>query len=72
MVKSSKEWLFVCNALYYRLLYCYGSILPVLFVHLPYAEEQVIDKPVGTPSMALGSMVGAITALLSATKHEYL
>lgn len=64
---SNTAGLFVCNALYYRLLYRYGSILPVLFVHLPYAEEQVIDKPVGTPSMALGSMVGAITALLSAT-----
>jgi pyroglutamyl-peptidase len=35
------------------------------FIHVPYAEEQVIDKP-GTAAMALDTMVKGIEAAIAA------
>lgn len=46
---------YVCNYLLYTLLYLIDKKYPNVrggFIHVPYAMEQVINKPLGTPSMA--------------------
>jgi pyroglutamyl-peptidase len=41
------------------------------FIHLPYCEEQVLDKP-HTPSMALATMVTGVRAgIAAALKHRH-
>ena len=47
---------YVCNYLLYTLLYLIDKKYPNVrggFIHVPYAMEQVINKPLGTPSMDL-------------------
>lgn len=47
---------YVCNYLMYTLLYLLDREFPGVrggFIHVPYAMEQVVDKPLGTPSMDL-------------------
>lgn len=47
---------YVCNYLMYTLLYLIDTKYPNMrggFVHVPYAMEQVVNKPLGTPSMDL-------------------
>ena len=47
---------YVCNYLLYTLLYLIDKKCPNVrggFIHVPYAMEQVINKPLGTPSMDL-------------------
>ena len=45
---------FVCNSLMYTLLYLIDRQYPAMrggFIHVPYAMEQAVGKPLGTPSM---------------------
>ena len=47
---------YVCNYLMYTLLYLIDRKYPNIrggFIHVPYAMEQVVNKPLGTPSMDL-------------------
>ena len=47
---------YVCNYLMYTLLYLIDKKFPSVrggFIHVPYAMEQVVNKPLGTPSMDL-------------------
>lgn len=47
---------FVCNSLMYTLLYLIDRQYPAMrggFIHVPYAMEQAVNKPLGTPSMEL-------------------
>lgn len=47
---------YVCNYLMYTLLYLIDKQYPAMrggFIHVPYAMEQVVNKPLGTPSMDL-------------------
>ena len=47
---------YVCNYLMYTLLYLIDKKFPGVrggFIHVPYAMEQVVNKPLGTPSMDL-------------------
>ena len=47
---------FVCNDVMYHLLYLISKKYNTIrggFIHVPYALEQVIDKPAGTPAMSL-------------------
>lgn len=47
---------YVCNYLMYTLLYLIDTKYPNMrggFVHVPYAMVQVVNKPLGTPSMDL-------------------
>ena len=47
---------YVCNYLMYTLLYLIDKKFPSVrggFIHVPYAMEQVVTKPLGTPSMDL-------------------
>lgn len=59
---------FVCNHLMYALLHLLAERYPGVragFMHVPYAPEQVRDKP-GTPSMPLEDMVRGLTAAVEA------
>ncbi len=47
---------YVCNYLLYTLLYLIDKKYPGVrggFIHVPYAMEQAVNKPLGTPSMDL-------------------
>lgn len=47
---------YVCNCLMYTLLYLIDKKFPGVrggFIHVPYAMEQAVGKPLGTPSMDL-------------------
>jgi pyroglutamyl-peptidase len=65
---SNSAGTYVCNHLMYGVLHflaASGIAARAGFVHLPYAEEQVLDKG-GTASMALATMVRGIEAGIAA------
>jgi pyroglutamyl-peptidase len=58
---------FICNSIYYQtfeLMKGQGRETPILFVHVPFLPEQVLEKPEGTLSMPLETMAAAITGIL--------
>lgn len=58
---------FVCNSLYYQAFeYCksMGLSTHVLFVHVPYVQEQMLGQPEGTPFVPLTTMKSTIDELL--------
>lgn len=66
---------YVCNALMYNLLYLVEknaefSHIKGGFLHVPYALEQAVDKPDGTPSMALCQITRALTCALEAIASD--
>jgi pyroglutamyl-peptidase len=70
---SNTAGTFVCNHLMYGVLHFIAARRPGVragFIHVPYAEEQVLDKP-ATASMAVASMVRAVEAAVAAAlTHE--
>lgn len=70
---SNSAGTFVCNHLIYGVLdHIAGKGLAMRagFMHVPYVEAQVLDKP-GTPAMALASMVeGTKAAIMAAIKER--
>lgn len=65
---SNTAGTYVCNHLLYGVLHylaASGSSARAGFVHVPYSEQQVVDKP-GQPSMSLAAMVAGVEAMLSA------
>ncbi len=58
---------FCCNEVLYRLLHLLATRYPGVrggFVHVPYAAEQVVDLPSGTPSMSVEMMAAGLTAMI--------
>lgn len=69
---SNSAGTFVCNHLMYGVLHYLaesGYRARAGFIHVPYSEEQVLDKP-NTPSMAIATMVKGIRAAIVAA-HEH-
>jgi pyroglutamyl-peptidase len=65
---SNTAGTYVCNHLMYGVLhYLAGTGNPARagFVHVPYAEEQVLDKP-GKPSLAIATMARGVEAAVAA------
>jgi pyroglutamyl-peptidase len=65
---SNTAGTFVCNHLMYGVLHfiaARGHAARAGFIHVPYAEEQVLDKP-GVASMSVASMVKAVEAAVAA------
>lgn len=60
---------FVCNHLYYQVASRLKKNQKALFVHVPFLPDQVNNKPPGTPSMPLETMVQAIMEVLSFTRE---
>jgi pyroglutamyl-peptidase len=71
---SNSAGTFVCNHLMYGVLHYLaesGHRARAGFIHVPYSEEQVLDKP-GTPSMAIATMVMGIRAgIVAAHEHRH-
>lgn len=62
---------FVCNSLYYQVFEWIKKNdrkSHALFVHVPYIEEQVQGKPIGTPFLTLENLGFAIGELLQLMK----
>ena len=60
---------YVCNYLLYTLLYLIDKKYPNVrggFIHVPYAMEQVINKPLGTPSMDLHQIARGLETAVEA------
>lgn len=54
---------YVCNSILYNVLYLAKKKYPDIrggFIHVPYALEQVVDKPDGTPGMSLETIAKAL------------
>lgn len=65
---------YVCNDLMYSLMYLIDKQYPQIrggFIHVPYAMEQTIDKPIGTASMALDMIAkGLECAVLAVVENQ--
>ncbi len=65
---------FVCNELMYALLYLIDKKYPHIrggFIHVPFAMEQTVNKPNGTPAMALASIAqGLECAVLAVAENQ--
>ncbi len=60
---------YVCNYLLYTLLYLIDTKYPGVrggFIHVPYAMEQVVNKPLGTPSMDLRQIARGLETAVEA------
>ena len=60
---------YVCNYLLYILLYLIDTKCPGVrggFIHVPYAMEQVVNKPLGTPSMDLRQIARGLETAVEA------
>ena len=60
---------FVCNSLMYTLLYLIDRQYPAMrggFIHVPYAMEQAVGKPLGIPSMDLHQIARGLTLAVEA------
>ena len=64
---------FVCNSLMYTLLYLIDRQYPAMrggFIHVPYAMEQAVSKPLGTPSMELHQIVRGLALAVEAVVEK--
>jgi pyroglutamyl-peptidase len=70
---SNSAGTYVCNHLMYGVLhFLAASRIPARagFIHLPYAEEQVLDKP-AMPALSLATMArGVEAAIAAAARHR--
>jgi pyroglutamyl-peptidase len=69
---SNTAGTYVCNHLMYGVLHylaASGHRARAGFIHVPYSEEQVLDKP-NTPGMALATMLKGIRAALAAAREH--
>lgn len=60
---------FVCNDIMYRLLHLLKTEFPNIrggFIHVPFDTAQVVDRPVGTPSMPVATIAEALKAAVEA------
>lgn len=60
---------YVCNSVMYRVLHMAATQYPGMkagFIHVPYAMEQLIGKPSGTPGMSLTDIARALEYAIEA------
>lgn len=64
---------YVCNCVMYQTLHLAAGRFPYLrggFIHVPYLPAQAVDKPAGTPSMDLPTLVRALEAAAEAIASD--
>lgn len=64
---------FVCNDVMYDLLYMIVKRYPNIrggFIHVPFAPEQVLERPDGTPSMAVSMIAKALEYAVEAIAEK--
>jgi len=67
---SNSAGTYVCNHVMYGVLHfiaASGKRARAGFIHVPYAEDQTLEKP-GTPAMALATMVKGVEAAIAAAQ----
>ena len=60
---------YVCNAMMYCVLHALNTEFPQIrggFMHVPYATEQTVDQPAGTPGMNLQDIASGIETAIEA------
>lgn len=60
---------YVCNAMMYSVLHALNTTFPYIrggFMHVPYATEQTVNQPAGTPGMNLRDIAAGIEAGIEA------
>ena len=60
---------YVCNAVMYNVLYMTDKKYPNIragFIHVPYAFEQIVNKPNGTPGMSLHDIARSLEYAIEA------
>ena len=70
---SDSAGTYVCNSLMYGMLHHLeetANRIPAGFIHVPYFQEQVMDKPEGTPFMELDEIVKGIQLCLAREKDQ--
>lgn len=64
---------YVCNCVMYNVLHMTATKYPDIragFIHVPFASEQAVSKPNGTPSMALETIAKALEYAIEATVNN--
>ena len=64
---------YVCNCVMYNVLYMAAKRYPNIragFIHVPYACEQVVGKPNGTPSMSLENIAKSLEYAIEAVVNN--
>lgn len=64
---------YVCNSVMYRVLHMAATKYPRMragFIHVPYAMEQLLDKPSGTPGMSLRDIAKALEYAIEAVVSD--
>ncbi|MFG6384145.1 MAG: pyroglutamyl-peptidase I [Lachnospiraceae bacterium] len=64
---------YVCNCLMYRVLFAATYKYPWLkagFIHVPFSEEQIMNKPAGTPCMSVSTITKGLTYAIEAIVSE--
>lgn len=65
---SNSAGTYLCNRVFYRTMHHLAIGMPCMragFVHLPYLQEQVHDKPQATPCMSLTELTKAVKLLIN-------
>ncbi len=60
---------YVCNSVMYQVLHMAATKYPHIragFIHVPYAAEQAVEKPNGTPFMSLGMIAECLEYAIEA------
>lgn len=63
---------YVCNCVMYNVLHMAAKKYPNIragFIHVPFACDQVVDKPNGTPCMSVADIARSIEYAIEATIH---
>lgn len=64
---------YVCNCVMYNVLYLTAKKYPNIragFIHVPYASEQVVNKPNGTPAMSLEAIAKSLEYAIEAVVNH--
>lgn len=64
---------YVCNCVMYNVLHLAATKYPNIragFIHVPYASEQVVDKPNGMASMSLETIAKSLEYAIEATVNH--
>lgn len=65
---------YVCNSVMYNVLHMAAERYPNIragFIHVPYAAEQVVDKPNGTPFMSLEMIAKSLEYAIEAAVKNF-
>ena len=63
---SNSAGTYVCNCVMYEVLHMGYPGIRAGFIHVPYVDEQAVNKPAGTPSASLAAITKALELAIEA------